>query len=297
MYHKAVLLKESIELLRINENGTYADATFGGGSHSGAILERLGNGRIIAFDQDAAAQNNVPKDARITLIQANFRHIKNYLGLYKIEKVDGILADLGISSHQIDEASRGFSTRSQGPLDMRMDNTKELTAATVVNEYPREKLTDLFRRYGDVENASTLASRIEELRRTKMIATTDDLAGLTRSLAPRGKENQYLAKVFQAIRIEVNDEMDALEEFLEATPDILKPGGRLVVISYHSLEDRMVKNFMRSGNTEGRISKDFFGNPLVPFSLVTRKAIVPSEEETNANNRARSAKLRAAERI
>lgn len=297
MYHKAVLLKESIELLRIQKDGTYADATFGGGSHSGAILEKLDNGRIIAFDQDTDAQNNLPADPRIILIQANFRHIKNFLGLHRVEKVDGILADLGISSHQIDESSRGFSTRFSGPLDMRMDITKELTAATVVNDYSRENLMHLFRHYGELDNAFVLASALEKSRKAKKIETTEDLVGLIRPLAPRGKENQYLAQVFQALRIEVNDEINALKDFLETTPSILNPGGRLVVISYHSLEDRMVKNFLRSGNIEGRILKDFFGNPQVPFTVVTRKPVVPSEDEVQANSRARSAKLRVGERV
>lgn len=297
MYHKAVLLKESIELLRINKDGTYADATFGGGTHSRGILECLDKGRIIAFDQDPEAKANLPQDPRITLIQANFRYLKNYLGLYKIDSLDGILADLGISSHQIDEASRGFSTRLTGPLNMRMDNSKELTAETVVNEYPAENLLNIFRNYGEIENASRLVGKIIEYRQNQRIARTDELVSVIRGILPRGKENQYLAQVFQAIRIEVNDEINALKEFLETVPEILKPGGRLVIIAYHSLEDRMVKNFLRSGNMEGNITKDFFGNPLVPFSVITRKPITPSQEEITNNNRARSAKLRAGEKV
>ncbi len=296
MYHRPVLLNESIELLNIQPGGVYVDATFGGGGHSKEILKRLESGKLIAFDQDEDAAANAIEDPRFTFVNHNFRFIKNFLRLHKQVPVDGILADLGVSSHQIDVPARGFSTRSEGALDMRMDRRKPLTAHTIINTYTEEKLVGLFRMYGEIINARKLASRIAESRREKEIASTTELVAIAKTCAAKGKENKYLAQVFQALRIEVNQEAEILEEFLLHCLDVLRSGGRLAVISYHSLEDKKVKNFFRTGNFEGELKKDFYGNILSPWEVVTRKGIVAGEKEIELNSRARSARLRVAEK-
>lgn len=296
-YHNPVLLKECIEGLKIDPAGTYVDVTFGGGGHSREILKHLTTGKLYAFDQDADAEQNRIDDERFVLVRQNFRYMKNYLKMYNALPVDGILADLGISSHQIDVPERGFSTRFEGPLDMRMDQNAQVTAADVVNNYDEMKLRKMFSEHGEVENAGKLARVIVEARNTKKIETIDELKKAIVTCLKRGKENQYYAQVFQALRIEVNNEMAALKEMLMQTPDVLKVGGRLVVISYHSLEDRLVKNFIRSGKFEGDAERDIYGNRLVPFEAVNRKPIAPTEEEIQSNSRARSAKLRIAERV
>jgi 16S rRNA (cytosine1402-N4)-methyltransferase len=283
--------------LNIRPAGIYVDVTFGGGGHSKEILKKLNDkGRLIAFDQDADAVANRIDDPRFTLIEKNFSSLKSELQKIGIEQVDGILADLGISSHQIDEAARGFSTRFEGPLDMRMDRSQKLTAADVVNEYEEHELKRIFRTYGDIDNAGRLTRLITLARSERKIKTITDLKTAIEECTPKGKEFRYLAKVFQALRIEVNQEMNALKQLLEQSSSVLAPGGRLVVISYHSLEDRMMKNFSRSGNIDGKIEKDFFGNQITPFVLVNRKPIVPSEKEIELNSRARSAKLRIIEK-
>ena len=297
MYHQPVLLNESIEALNIKGDGIYVDVTYGGGGHSAKILEKIITGSLIAFDQDQDALANKPDDDRLILINQNFRFMRNFLKLYKAVPVDGILADLGISSHQIDKAERGFSVRFEAELDLRMNQRKDLTAAKVVNTYSVAKLREIFFRYGDLKNAGRISSLIETARSQSEIKTTGQLKDILKSLAPRMQENKFYAKVFQALRIEGNDEMGALEEMLEQTADLLKPGGRLVVISYHSLEDRLVKNLMKTGNVEGKVHKDFFGNVETPFEVITRKPIIPTDKEIEANNRARSAKLRIAEKI
>lgn len=298
-YHKPVLLKESIEALNINPNGMYVDATFGGGGHSLAILEKIKGGRLIAFDQDEDAQLEAGKLSHrsFTFCLANFKHLKRYLKHHGIEKADGILADLGISSHQIDTPQRGFATRFDGPLDMRMDRNTPLTAARILNEYDERELHKVLGMYGEVRNARTAAHAIVQHRATKEFTVNRELLEVLKPLAPRGKEAKYLAQVFQGLRIEVNEEMKALESFLNQCGEVIATGGRLVIISYHSLEDRMVKNFMNTGKTTGELEKDFYGNPKRPFKLITRKPIVPGEKESNENSRSRSAKLRAAERI
>lgn len=297
MYHQPVLLNESIEALNIKGDGIYVDVTYGGGGHSAKILEKITTGSLIAFDQDQDALANKPDDDRLILINQNFRFMRNFLKLYKAVPVDGILADLGISSHQIDKAERGFSVRFEAELDLRMNQRKDLTAAKVVNTYSVAKLREIFFRYGDLKNAGRISTLIETARSNAEIKTTGQLKDILKSLAPRNQEHKFYAKVFQALRIEVNDEMGALEEMLEQTADLLKPGGRLVVISYHSLEDRLVKNLMKTGNVEGKVHKDFFGNVETPFKVITRKPIIPTDQEIEANNRARSAKLRIAEKI
>ncbi len=297
MYHIPVMLNESIEGLSIKPGGTYVDATFGGGGHSQAILQHLGNGRLFALDQDSDAARNVPDDDRFVLIKSNFRFLKNFLRLHEALPVDGILADLGISSHQIDVASRGFSSRFDASLDMRMDRNQDLTAAQVVNEYTEQDLKKLFKKYGEIRNSGCVARAIIRARNDGEIKTTFQLAEAVRSCFPAEKLNKFMAMLFQALRIEVNDELNALEDFLWQMPDMLKKGGRLVVIAYHSLEDRLVKNFMKSGNPEGTIQKDFYGNPLLTFKVLTAKPVVPGEEEIKSNNRARSARLRVAEKI
>lgn len=296
MYHDPVLLKESIEGLQIKSDGIYVDVTYGGGGHSKEILKHLKEGSLIAFDQDQDALSNKVEDERLILINQNFRYMKNFLKLYKAFPVDGILADLGVSSHQFDVAERGFSVRFEGELDLRMNQRKSLTAAHVVNEYSTKDLRNIFFRYGELKNASKISQSIESYRSNTPINTTAQLKEALMSCAPRNMENKFFARVFQALRIEVNDEMEALNDFLSQTPEMLKPGGRLVVISYHSLEDRPVKNFMKSGNFEGIMHKDFYGNVESPFEVITRKPIIPAEEEINRNNRARSAKLRIAEK-
>lgn len=296
MYHNPVMVKECIEGLAINPDGIYVDVTFGGGGHSRAILEKLTTGRLIAFDQDADALSNAPDDERLILINQNFRYIINFLRLYKAIPVDGILADLGISSHQIDEAGRGFSTRFDAELDLRMDRKSGLTARQVVNQYTPEDLTRIFRQYGELPNAYNIAMKIADARGAAEIGTTAGLKEILQPMAERGRENKFFAKVFQALRIEVNAELDVLKEMLNQTTKALKPGGRLVVLTYHSLEDRPVKNFMKTGNFEGIEQKDFFGNLIAPFRPVTRKPRVAGADELEQNPRARSAKLRVAER-
>ncbi len=294
-YHNPVMLKECIEGLNIKPDGVYVDVTFGGGGHSREILKHLGpEGRLLAFDQDADAQKNIPKDDRLTFIDQNFRYLKNNCRLQGAISADGILADLGVSSHQFDQPERGFSIRFDADLDMRMDQAGSLTAKEVVNSYSEEQLHRIFGIYGEIKNAKTLAHTLVTQRLNKPIDTVQDLKGAIARLIPKGKENKYLAQVFQALRIEVNQELEALKEFLEQTVDVLKPQGRLVVMSYHSLEDRLVKNFIARGKFHGEVEKDFFGNQIKPFESLVRKAIVASDEEIKENNRARSAKLRIA---
>ena len=296
-YHQPVLLKECLEGLAIKPAGTYVDVTFGGGGHSKAILQKLGaKGRLIAFDQDRDAAKNVPPDERLTFVAQNFSFMKNFLRMYEASQVDGIIADLGVSSHQFDEAERGFSIRFDAALDMRMNQGGEKTAAKVLNEYDEARLKQIFREYGEVDNAGRLVKVISEARLLHPIASTEQLKQVIAPCVPKFKEKQYLAQVFQALRIEVNDEMETLKMMLTQSLEVLKPGGRLVVMSYHSLEDRLVKNFMRSGNFEGEQQKDFYGNIHRPFELITRKPIVAAEEEIRFNPRARSAKLRIAKK-
>ncbi len=297
-YHRPALLHESIDGLDVRPGGIYVDLTFGGGGHSLEVLKKLSKkGRLFAFDQDEDALANVPEDKRVTFVGANFRYLRNYLRYHDVEKVDGILADLGISSHQIDIPERGFSFKSDAGLDMRMDVRGKTTAAEVLNTYSVEQLSKVFRSYGDISKAWALATAVESARMERPIESTGDLEETLKQFIPKGKPSKFLAKVYQALRIEVNAEMDALKEMLLQTTEALSTGGRLVVITYHSLEDRLVKNFMRSGNLEGEINKDFYGHPQTPWKLVNRSVITPSSEELEANNRARSAKLRIAERV
>lgn len=294
-YHKPVLLKESVDALVSSPNGIYADATFGGGGHSREILSRLSEkGRLIAFDRDEDALKGAFDDPRFKLIHNNFRFIHNYSLLETESGFDGVLADLGVSSHQFDTAERGFSFRYDAPLDMRMNTQAQLTAQDVVNEYPVEELAKIFRIYGEVENAYKLASLIVSKRTLSPIGTTGDLDKAIESVTPKFAQHKYLAKVYQALRIEVNQEMRSLEKFLEGATKALKSGGRLAVITYHSLEDRMVKNFIKSGNVDGEVEKDVFGRSVQPLEAVNRKPILPLEEEISENTRARSAKLRIA---
>ncbi len=295
-YHIPVMLGPCIEGLAIDPNGIYVDLTFGGGGHSREILKHLEKGHLYGFDQDVDAEANIPKDDRFTFIQANFRDFRKYLRLYGINQVDGILADLGISSHQIDEPKRGFSTRFEGELDMRMSNSMDFSAKDILNTYEEGKLHKIFGIYGEIKNAKTLAQAVVSQRAAKQFETTADLKALLQKHAPRGKEFKYFAQVFQALRIEVNDEMGALEDMLKQTVEALKPGGRLVVMSYHSLEDRLVKNFVNKGKFQGDVDKDFYGNLIRPLEPIHRKAITADEEEILKNNRARSAKLRIAEK-
>ena len=296
MYHNPVMLDECIRGLNINPAGVYADVTFGGGGHSRAILERLTTGHLYAFDQDEDATANAFDDERFTFIPQNFKYFKNFIQLYHGGQIDGIIADLGVSSHQFDTPEKGFSTRFDGELDMRMSQTTPNDAATVVNTYDLGDLTRILTLYGEVQQAHLVASDIVRARDLDPIETTAQLKAAVQRRLPRGKENKVLAQIFQALRIEVNQEMEALTALLTQCPDVLKSGGRLVVLSYHSLEDRLVKNFMKTGNAEGKEEKDFFGNLLTPYTLITRKPMVPSEEEIEGNSRARSAKLRIAER-
>ncbi len=297
MYHDPVLLNESIIGLNIQAGGIYIDATYGGGGHSHKILKKLDKGSLIAFDQDQDALKNKIQDDRLILINQNFRFMRNFLKLYKAVPVDGILADLGVSSHQIDQPDRGFSLRFEGDLDLRMNRRNKLTAKQIVNEYSVSKLKKIFINYGELWNASKIAHEIESARSKKEIVTTKQLQNATLKCAPKGLENKFYAKLFQALRIEVNDELGSLKELLNQSVDLLKPGGRIVIISYHSLEDRLVKYFFKSGNLKGEIEKDFYGNPQVPFKLITKKPIVPTDDEIIRNRRARSAKLRIAEKI
>lgn len=293
-YHVPVLAKECMELLAIRPEGVYVDVTFGGGGHSRLILEKLGGkGRLIAFDQDEDVKANEILDPRFTLAQHNFRIFRRFLRLEGVDKVDGILADLGVSSHQLDVPERGFSHRFDEVLDMRMDQRSERTAADLINTYDESQLLEVFSRYGEVRNSRSLAARLVAERLKRPLRSVNDLLQAIDPLI-RGDRQRYLSQVFQALRIELNDEMGALRDFLEQSLDSLKPGGRIVVISYHSLEDRMVKNFFRSGSVDGEIKQDFFGNIYRPFELLTKKAIAPGEEELRLNPRSRSAKLRAA---
>lgn len=298
VYHKPVLLRESVSLLVTNPSGHYADATFGGGGHSAEILRRLTpEGRLMAFDRDSDAAANAPDDPRFSLIHNNFRFIHSYTLLNFPEGLDGILADLGVSWHQFDTAERGFSFRYNAPLDMRMNAQGSKTAADIVNSYTQDELEKILRLYGEVENAHKLADLIVSARAVSPILTTDDLDNAVAPVLPSFAAHKYLAKVYQAFRMEVNEEMRSLEKFLEGAAESLRKGGRLAVITYHSLEDRMVKNFMKSGNVEGRAEKDLYGRTSSPFAAVNRKPILPSEEEIGENTRARSAKLRIAEKI
>jgi 16S rRNA (cytosine1402-N4)-methyltransferase len=297
MYHNPVLLKESVEGLNIKSDGLYVDVTYGGGGHSREILKHLTTGKLYAFDQDDDAFANRITDEKLILIKQNFRYMKNFLKMYNALPVDGILADLGVSSHQFDEGTRGFSTRFEGVLDMRMDQSGKETAADIINHYEEQALIKIFSEYGEVENSKRLAACIVKERAVKPIKTTEELKQAIIGCTPKMKPQQYLAKVFQALRIAVNRELDVLQEFLMQCTEILKPGGRLAVISYHSLEDRLVKNFIRSGNFEGKVEQDFYGNKLVNFKAVNRQIITPSEAELTDNSRSRSAKLRIAEKL
>ena len=296
-YHNPVLRQLSVDYLVTNPNGTYVDVTYGGGGHSRCILEKLDQGRLIAFDQDSDAQSQLLEDERFTFVASNFKNLNRFLKYHQAFPVDGILADLGVSSHQFDTPERGFSYREDGVLDMRMNTQTGKTAQDIVNQYDEKALSDIFYRYGELSDGRTLARRILKAREEEPITTTGQLVEALKPSLIRGKENKSLSKIFQAIRIEVNQEMAVLESFLTQSLDALKEGGRLVVIAYHSLEDRLVKNFMRSGNLAGEVEKDFYGNPQTPFKLVTRKAIQPDIEEITINPRARSAKLRVAEKI
>jgi len=298
VYHVPVMLKECMDALAIKPNGIYVDVTFGGGGHSREILKHLGpEGRLFAFDQDPDALNNVIDDARFTLIHQNFRFLKNNLRLNGVKHVDGILADLGVSSHQFDAADRGFSIRFDADLDMRMDQISDVDARTVLATYTEEDLHRIFGMYGEIVNAKTLAKTIVTARLSAPINTVAELKEAIKKLVPRGKEHKYHAQVFQALRIEVNKELEALQEFLLQTVDVLKSEGRLVVMSYHSLEDRLVKNFMAKGKFRGDVEKDFFGNEIKPFHVISRKAITANDTELVENNRSRSAKLRIAEKL
>ncbi len=297
-YHNPVLLYPSIDALVTNESGAYADATFGGGGHSREILSRLSpDGRLMSFDRDEDAIAQAPEDPRFRLIHNNFRFIHNYVLLHESQGLDGVLADLGVSSHQFDTAERGFSFRFSAPLDMRMNVQGGKTAADILNSYTQEELEKVLKIYGEVDNARRLASLIVAARAKAEILTTDDLTNAIAAALPPFAEHKFLAKVYQALRIEVNDEMRSLEKFLSGASASLKQGGRLVVITYHSLEDRMVKNFIKCGNIEGRECKDTFGRLIAPLKAVNRKPIVPSDEEIESNTRARSAKLRIAEKL
>lgn len=295
-YHVPVLLKESVDGLNIDGKGVYADVTFGGGGHSREIFSRLTTGRLIAFDRDEDANANMINDPRFTLVNSNYKYLKNFLDYHSAYPLDGILADLGVSSHQFDMAERGFSFRFDGPLDLRMDKSSEITGAHIINNYDESRLIHIFSFYGEIKNARTLVSKIVQARKLKPIETTFDLTNSIKDIIPGKQSNKYLALVFQALRLEANDEIGSLEQFLLQCQQALKPGGRLVVISYHSLEDRLVKNIMKTGNLHGDEIKDFYGKSSSPYELITRKPIEASENEVNMNNRARSAKLRIAER-
>ncbi len=296
-YHIPVLPTESIEGLNLRVGSDVVDATFGGAGHSKLILEKIGDGRLFAFDQDEDAAANVIGDSRLFFVRHNFRYIKNFLQYYGVNKVDAVFADLGVSSHDFDVPERGFSFRFEGNLDMRMNQNADIDAEKIINEYSEEQLEVIFRLYGEIKNSRKLASLIAQKRNSFRIKTTADLKDVVVECAPKAIENKYLAQVFQALRIEVNDEMEALKEFLESSLKLLKQGGRLVVITYHSLEDRICKNFMKTGNFEGIVEKDFYGNLISPFRLVNRKVITPGMEELERNSRSRSAKLRIAEKI
>lgn len=296
-YHVPVLLRESVDGLDIKPDGVYIDVTFGGGGHSKEILSRLdGKGHLYSFDQDADAEGNIVNDDRFTFVRSNFRYIKNWMRYYGVERIDGLLADLGVSSHHFDDESRGFSFRYEAPLDMRMNKRAGQTAADVLNDYDEERIADVLYIYGELKNARRLASAIVKSRQSKRIETTGDLLNTCGILFPKEREKKEMAKLFQALRIEVNHEMDALNEMLNGACDLLREGGRLSVITYHSLEDRIVKNFIKTGNAEGKIAQDFFGRIEAPFKAVNNKIVVPSEGEQESNPRSRSAKLRIAEK-
>ena len=297
IYHLPALLTESIAGLNLRPDGIYVDVTFGGGGHSRAILDQLTSGRLIAFDQDTDAEANGISDARFTLLNQNFRYLKNNLRYLGITEIDGLIADLGVSFHQFDEQERGFSFRSDAGLDMRMNRQSSLRASDILRTYEEEKLADVFYKYGELTNSRKLAAAIVKARASKPINTVSDLTSALTGLVPSWEENKFYARLFQSLRIEVNHELDALTEMLSQALQVLKPGGRLAVITYHSLEDRLVKNFIRTGNFEGESDKDFYGNVSAPFRAINRKVIVPSPEEISENSRARSARLRIAEKI
>ena len=297
-YHVPVLLNESIDGLALKPGGIYVDVTFGGGGHSREILSRLtGGARLFSFDQDADAENNIPADAKgFTFVRSNFRYLKNWMRYYGIDHIDGLLADLGVSSHHFDDAERGFSFRFDAPLDMRMNKRAGMTAADILNTYDEEQLADVFYIYGELKNSRRIAAAVAKARTTKKIATTNDFMDIAAPLFKREREKKDMTKLFQALRIEVNHEMDALKEMLLAATELLAPEGRLSVITYHSLEDRIVKNIMKAGNAAGKVEQDFFGRIQTPFRLVNNKVITPSDEELEKNPRSRSAKLRIAEK-
>lgn len=296
-YHVPVLLKESIDGLDIKPGGVYVDVTFGGGGHSREILSRLTDGaHLYSFDQDADAEANIVDDDRFTFVRSNFRYLKNWMRYYGVEAIDGLLADLGVSSHHFDDAERGFSFRFDAPLDMRMNKRDGMTAADILNKYDENRLADVFYLYGELKNSRRLAAAVAKARAVKPITTTQDLMEATADLFKREREKKDMAKMFQALRIEVNSEMSALKEMLKAAIELLKPGGRLSVITYHSLEDRIVKNFIRTGNAEGTAKQDFYGRIEAPLSAINNKVITPSENEQESNPRSRSAKLRIAEK-
>lgn len=296
-YHVPVLLHESIDGLNIQPGGIYVDVTFGGGGHSREILARLeGDAHLYGFDQDADAEANIPHDRRFTFVRSNFRYLRNWMRYYGVERIDGLLADLGVSSHHLDDASRGFSFRFDAPLDMRMNKRAGVSAADVVNDYEEGRLADVFYLYGELRDSRRIASTIVECRKRQRIVTTQDFLQVVSPLFRREREKKDLARLFQALRIEVNHEMDALREMLQSATEVLRPGGRLAVITYHSLEDRIVKNVMKTGNCEGKALKDFYGRVETPFKLVNNKVITPREEEQASNPRSRSAKLRIAEK-
>lgn len=296
-YHIPALLEESIEGLSIRPGGIYVDVTFGGGGHAAAILGKLGEGRLIAFDQDEDAVRNVPDDSRILFLNQNFRFLRNNLMFNGIGEVDGIIADLGVSFHQFDEAKRGFTFRHDAPLDMRMNKDNPVTAAAVLNNTDEGQLADIFYNFGELKNSRQIAREIVAARSAGPLATANDIMAVTGKFAPFRQEHKFYARIFQALRIVVNQEIESLRDMLEQTLMVLKTGGRLVIITYHSLEDRLVKNFMRTGNLEGTEEKDFFGNLKTPFRLITRKGITPGEEEIERNPRSRSARLRIAEKV
>ena len=297
VYHIPALLKESIEGLNIIPEGVYVDVTFGGGGHSAEILKRLSRGKLIAFDQDEDAEVNIPDDDRFIFLDQNFRFLENNLRFNGISAIDGLLADLGVSFHQFDEPERGFTFRQNTRLDMRMNQNGITTAETLLNSFDEEALANMFYNYGELTNSRRIAREIVAARKIKPLRNVDDIIDVIGRLAPFRQEHKFFAKVFQALRIEVNHEMESLREMLVQALNVLKPGGRLVVITYHSLEDRLVKNFMKAGNFEGEEKKDFFGNPETPFRLINRKGTTPDEAEIEQNNRARSARLRIAEKI
>lgn len=297
IYHTPVLLQESIDGLDIKANGIYLDLTFGGGGHSKEILKHIESGHLYGVDQDADAIKNIPDTPNFTFIKSNFRHIANFMDYHNVEGVDGILGDLGVSSHHFDEAERGFSIRFNGPLDMRMNQKSELTAEKILNEYDEQQLSNIFFHYGEIKNARKLAAKVCYRRQNTPLKNINDFIQIAKECTPPKIENKYLSKAFQAIRIEVNQELEVLKEALTASLEVLKPGGRLVVITYHSLEDRLVKNFFKTGNFEGKIEKDFYGAITSPFNIINRKVIIPTQEELERNPRSRSAKLRIAEKL